>query len=50
MRAFESRTSLNVIMIPPAVKVINDGAFMCCVQLTTENLCEGLEEIGKQAL
>jgi hypothetical protein len=37
---------LREILIPPAVKRIEDGAFVRCSQLTIANLGEGLEKIG----
>ena len=36
-------------MIPPSVKVIDEGAFRNFSQLTNVELHEGLEEIGKGA-
>jgi hypothetical protein len=51
MGEFSKCTSLNEILIPPAVKLINDKAFLNCSQLTrTLNGGEGLEEIEEGAL
>ena len=47
--AFQGCSSLNDIFIPPTVKVIKDEAFFDCLQRTTVNHREGLEEIGAMA-
>jgi hypothetical protein len=44
-REFFQCTLLHEISMPPAVKVIKDGAFYRCSQLTTAFLGEGLEEV-----
>lgn len=43
--AFEHCTLFQRIVIPTAVKVIKNSTFNHCMQLTTVNLGEGLEEI-----
>jgi hypothetical protein len=47
--AFKQCTSLNAIVIPPAVKAIKFGAFASCTQLTIVRLEEGLEVIRLEA-
>jgi hypothetical protein len=47
--AFFECTSIHDITIPPAVKLIEVGAFAPCSQLVTVVLWGGLEEIGAQA-
>ncbi len=47
--AYNRCTSLVRIVIPPAVRVIKDGAFSCCSGLTTAIINDGMEEIGKYA-
>ena len=43
------RTVRKLIVVPPTVRAINARAFEYCSQLTTVQLCEGLEKIGKGA-
>ena len=44
--AFESRTGLLSVYIPPSVKEIGDSAFSGCRKLKSITLSEGLENIG----
>ncbi len=48
--AFFECFSLQHIVIPQSIKVINPRAFMCCLHLVTVELCAGPEEIGWLAL
>jgi hypothetical protein len=48
--SFRECTSLrDIIIIPPAVKAINDKSFLGCSQMTSVILGEGLEKIGEGA-
>jgi hypothetical protein len=42
--AFGQCTSLEKIIIPPAVKVIDDTTFKFCQSLTTMEFCDEIEE------
>ena len=48
-RAFESRTGLLSVYIPPSVKKIGHSAFSGCRRLKSITLPEGLENIGSAA-
>ncbi len=47
--AFQQCTSLCKILIPPSIRVIKNGAFICCSGLMTAILNSGLEEIEEDA-
>jgi hypothetical protein len=38
-------SSLERIIVPPAIKTIEDNAFADCLNLTNVELCEEIEEI-----
>jgi hypothetical protein len=48
-RAFAGCTSLREILIPPTNRVIQEGEFRGCSELTIVFLSEGLEEFGAYA-
>jgi hypothetical protein len=47
--AYQDCESLELIIMPNAVKAIKDYTFYKCSGLTTVTLGDGLEEIGKRA-
>ncbi len=50
MEAIEECTSLHEIVIPDAVKTIEEGEFRYSSGFTTVTLGEGLEEIREEAI
>ncbi|MCM1168040.1 MAG: leucine-rich repeat domain-containing protein [Ruminococcus sp.] len=48
-RAFYNSQRLEDVYIPPEVKVIGEGAFACCANLSAVEFSEGLTEIGGSA-